>query len=462
MPKPSILIAEDDLDLAEALAGTLKEAGYRVVSASDGSDAITTLKSTQIDLIVSDVQMTPMDGIALLETVVGEYPQIPMILMTAFATVNKAVDAMRRGARGYLVKPFVADELINAVADALSASGIADNQTDGTLVCGDANTLSLMSIASRVATSDATVLLTGESGTGKEVFARFLHQNSRRSEAPFVAINCAAIPESMLEATLFGHEKGAFTGANQSSAGKFEQANGGTLLLDEISEMDLGLQAKLLRALQEREVERLGGKHPIALDLRVLATTNRNLAAEVEAGRFREDLYYRLNVFPLYIPPLRERRGDVLPLVQHFLQRYCAGERAVPTLSPLAEKRLLQYRWPGNVRELANVVQRTLIMLGGNTISDADLAFESTAGLPPSQRASETLAQETSGDLIHDLRLEERRLIVSALKRGAGNREAAAEMLGISPRTLRYKIARLRDADLAIPDDAGRVSSSVA
>lgn len=462
MPRASILIAEDDEALAEALAGTLTEAGYRVVRAADGSEALSTIQSTTVDLVVSDVQMTPMDGIALLEAVVGQYPNLPMILMTAFATVNKAVDAMRRGARGYLVKPFVADELLSAVSDALDITSIDDIDTNGTLVCGDANTLSLMSIASRVASSDATVLLTGESGTGKEVFARFLHQNSRRSDAPFVAINCAAIPESMLEATLFGHVKGAFTGANQSSAGKFEQANGGTLLLDEISEMDLGLQATLLRALQEREVERLGGKQPIALDLRVLATTNRNLAAEVEAGRFREDLYYRLNVFPLYIPPLRERRGDVLPLVQHFLQRYCAGERAVPTLSPMAEKRLLQYRWPGNVRELANVVQRTLILFSGTTISDADLAFETTVPVSAAQPVDDGLAQETSGDLIHDLRLEERRLIVSALKRGAGNREAAAEILGISPRTLRYKIARLRDADLAIPNDAGRVSSSVA
>ncbi|MEN7342257.1 MAG: sigma-54 dependent transcriptional regulator [Pseudomonadota bacterium] len=463
MPEQTILVVEDDNALSAALSTTLVGAGYRVETANDGEAALALLARTRVSLVLSDVQMSPMDGVELLGILSAQYPELPVIMMTAFATVSKAVDAMRAGANGYLVKPFVADDLIAAVADALKLTASAPARShDNTLVCGDETTLSLLGIAARVARSDATVLLAGESGTGKEVFARYLHDNSLRADRPFVAINCAAIPESMLEATLFGHEKGAFTGADKSLPGKFELANGGTLLLDEISEMDLSLQAKLLRALQEREIERLGGKRPISVDVRVLATSNRNLAKEVESGRFREDLYYRLNVFPLYIPPLRERRGDVLPLVQHFLSVFCHGTRAVPSLSAMAEKKLVQHRWPGNVRELENVVQRSLILLRGDEISEADLVFEPANSGSPSSTSSDTA--ESSGDLIHDLRVEERRLIINALREGAGNREEAARRLGISPRTLRYKMARLREADLAIPVDALRAGahSSVA
>ncbi|MEM8549070.1 MAG: sigma 54-interacting transcriptional regulator, partial [Pseudomonadota bacterium] len=243
------------------------------------------------------------------------------------------------------------------------------------------------------------------------------------------------------------HEKGAFTGATQAMPGKFEQAQGGTLLLDEVSEMPLALQAKLLRVLQEREVERVGAKRSVSLDVRVLATSNRNLAESVNNGEFREDLYYRLNVFPLHIPPLRERRGDVLPLVVHMLKHYCRGQRAVPSLSPMAEKRLLQYDWPGNVRELENLVQRTLILLQGSDIAEADLAFETRSPV-----IAEADDATPCGDLQDDLRVEERRLIIDALSAGAGNREAAANRLGISPRTLRYKIARLREAGFALPE----------
>ncbi|MEL6951123.1 MAG: sigma-54 dependent transcriptional regulator [Pseudomonadota bacterium] len=454
-PRATILVVEDDADLSEALCATLTDAGYRVLTATDGSAALTLASEHPVQLVLSDVQMQPMDGLELLGDIRDQHPGLPVILMTAYASVPRAVAAMQLGAETYLVKPFDTRELIDTVSRTLSRhrSLSVTGVDTGTVVCGDADTVSLLGIAARVANCDATVLLSGESGAGKEVFARFIHNRSPRAEKPWVAINCAAIPEQMLEATLFGYERGAFTGAQQARPGKFEQADGGTLLLDEISEMDLGLQAKLLRVLQEREVERLGATRSKTVDVRVLATTNRNLAAEVEAGRFREDLYYRLNVFPLHIPPLRERRGDVLPLFRHFLTRYCEGQRARPTLTARAEKRLLAHGWPGNVRELDNLVQRILILLAGDTITDSDLVFE-TAGTAPVHTTQIAPAPTTTsaGDLRHDLRDEERRRIVDALEAGSGNRTEAARTLGISPRTLRYKIARLREAGYTIPD----------
>ncbi|MGH8595105.1 MAG: sigma-54 interaction domain-containing protein, partial [Gammaproteobacteria bacterium] len=287
---------------------------------------------------------------------------------------------------------------------------------------------------------------TGESGVGKEVFFRLIHRHSKRHAHAPLAINCAAIPDNMLEAVLFGHEKGAFTGAYKSCSGKFEQAQHSTLLLDEVSEMSLSLQAKLLRVLQERQVERVGGQTLIELDVRVIATSNRELQMEVAAGRFREDLYYRLNVFPLQVPPLRERPADVLPLARFLLGR--AAQRAdttIPVLSPGARDALLRHGWPGNIRELDNVMQRALIVHNGSVIDRADLLFE------PALPASQTASVPPPESLGEDLRDHERRLIIDALGEGHGSRKYAAEKLGISPRTLRYKIARMRDEGLAIP-----------
>ncbi len=298
----------------------------------------------------------------------------------------------------------------------------------------------LAELARRVAGSDCTVLIAGESGTGKEVLARFIHRNSPRAERAFVAVNCAAIPENMLEATLFGYEKGAFTGAHAAHPGKFEQAQGGTLLLDEVTEMPLGLQAKLLRVLQEREVERLGGRAPIALDVRVLATTNRNLRAEVAAGRFREDLYYRLNVFPLTTAPLRERRDDVLPLAMHVLNARCRPGERIPALSAEAAHILLTHTWPGNVRELDNVMQRALILATGPVLQADSIQIEGYATQTGSQPAA----------LPESLSAAERELILDALRSDNGNRQAMAKRLGISPRTLRYKLAKLREAGVEV------------
>ena len=307
----------------------------------------------------------------------------------------------------------------------------------------------LAELARRVAASDCTVLIAGESGTGKEVLARFIHRNSPRADRAFVAVNCAAIPENMLEAILFGYERGAFTGAHAAHPGKFEQAQGGTLLLDEVTEMPLGLQAKLLRVLQEREVERLGGRVPVSLDVRVLATTNRNLRGEVAAGRFREDLYYRLNVFPLTTAPLRERRDDVLPLAMHVLNARCRPGERIPALSAEAAHVLLTHSWPGNVRELDNVMQRAVILANGPVIQATHIHIEASA---PSlaDPIPATAASPQPAALSESISATERDLILQALRSDNGNRQAMAKRLGISPRTLRYKLAKLREAGVEV------------
>ncbi len=442
MTDSSILVVEDDTSLLEALCDTLQLSGFQVHTASSGSAALTLLERRTVGMVISDVQMEPMDGQVLLGRIKERYPDLPVLLMTAYGTIQKAVAAMRQGAADYLVKPFEAEVLVNAVSRYLGNGSAPDME----LVGDDPQTGSLRELARRVAASSATVLITGESGTGKEVLARYLHRHSPRSDHPFVAVNCAAIPDNMLEATLFGYEKGAFTGAYQAAPGKFEQAQGGTLLLDEISEMDLGLQAKLLRVLQEREVERLGGRKTIQLDVRVLATSNRDMQRLVAEHRFREDLYYRLNVFPLRIVPLRERRGDIVPLTEYLLQRHArdAG-RPIPRLAGEAEKRLLEYHWPGNVRELDNVIQRALILQGGEEILAQDLHLEQAAEQSPTPPAA------PSGQLTDNVRAQEYRIIADALREPGSSRKAVAARLGISERTLRYKLARMRDMGMEIP-----------
>ncbi|OUS11605.1 sigma-54-dependent Fis family transcriptional regulator [Gammaproteobacteria bacterium 53_120_T64] len=449
-----ILVVEDDDLLREALCDTLAFAGYGVEFACDGVEALALLHRQSVDLVVSDVQMAAMDGHALLQNIKRTWPRLPVVLMTAFGCVEKAVAAMRDGAADYLIKPFEAEVLIAMVSRfAHKAAG------DGAeMIAEDPRAQQVVELARRVAASDATVMLSGESGTGKEVLARFIHDNSSRCDGPFVAINCAALPETMLESILFGYEKGAFTGAHQARAGKFEQAEGGTLLLDEISEMDVALQAKLLRVLQEKEVERLGGKGTIALDVRVLATTNRDLRGEVTAGRFREDLFYRLNVFPIALAPLRERRGDILPLVRRFVDEQ-SGAGQVVNLSPRAAQMLEAYAWPGNIRELHNVVQRAMILLAGDILGEADIHLEEP-GAPvsllsvPSTVAAPAEALDGSA-LENDLRGHEQQIIVDALKAERGRRKETAERLGISPRTLRYKLAKLRDDGIVLPDMYG-------
>jgi two-component system response regulator FlrC len=363
---------------------------------------------------------------------------------------------MREGATDYIVKPFDAQALIEMARRQL-ALRVVPNE----LVAADPESKRLVSLARKIAENDATVLITGESGTGKEVYARFIRDNSARAAAPFVAINCAAIPENMLEATLFGYEKGAFTGALGAHAGKFEQAQGGTLLLDEISEMDLGLQAKILRVLQEREVERLGSSRTISLDVRLIATSNRDLPEEARAARFRADLYYRLNVMSLRLSPLRERRGDILPLARRAIQACARGGQAALSLSADAERKLLQHDWPGNARELTNIVQRAAWLACGGIIHAADLDTGATgaADSAPYTAAADIAspiaisAAPGAGDvgLDHDLKERERELILATLRVTGGSRKLTAERLGISPRTLRHKLQQLKAAGVSVP-----------
>ncbi len=431
-----VLIVEDDPDLLEALCATLRLDGYTGLAASNGEQALDLLRIHSVGLVISDVQMRPMDGYALLQTIRRNYPWIPVVLMTAHGEIDKAVAAMRVGASDYLLKPFDPQSLLAHVRHYLLT---VNSEEESDVVAEDPRTLTLLALAKKVAVTNVTVMLTGESGSGKEVLARFIHRHSPRAPKPFVAINCAAIPENLLEATLFGYEKGSFTGASQAQAGKFEQANGGTLLLDEISEMPLGLQAKLLRVLQEREVERIGGSRPVKLDIRLIATSNRDMPAYVREGHFREDLYYRLNVFPLEILPLRDRPQDIAPLAQRILDKLAPADQPRCTLAESAKCSLERYAWPGNVRELENVIQRAMILATG-LIEAAHLNLSVSP-------VSEIYPEKASGKKdspLRDIKSLERDHILQTLAAVNGSRKLAVEKLGISERTLRYKLQQYR------------------
>lgn len=451
----TILIVDDDPSLRDVLAKTLSMENLSVEVAEDGNQALKILHDNKnIALLLSDVQMQPMSGHELLNTCKQRFPDLPVILMTAYGTVENAVSAIHDGAVDYLVKPFEYQTLVDMVTRFLKP----ESESACNLIAVDEKSIQLSKVAKRVAATEVTVMITGESGVGKEVVSRYIHDNSTRVNGPFVAINCAAIPENMLESVLFGYEKGAYTGAYKSKAGKFEQAQGGTLLLDEITEMDLSLQAKLLRVLQEREVERLGGSRVIPLDVRIIATTNRDLRQVVAMGQFREDLFYRLNVFPINIPALRERTDDILPLAKKMLS-VCVADKvheAKKTIFSYSAQRMLKaHYWPGNVRELDNVVQRALILRNGNIIEAKDVQFEETANKTKAKTVadycqSNASVAATDSGLNGDLKAREHDLIISALHT-KNSRKEVAEKLGISPRTLRYKIARMRDAGVALP-----------
>ncbi len=453
MKQYDVLIVEDDLSLCEALCETLELEGYRVISANNGTEALSRLQDAEVRLVISDVQMPVMDGLQLLQNIQQRHTGLPVLLVTAYGTIPKAVSAMQVGAVDYLIKPFEASVLAAKVAEFVTRVPAAMD----TRVAQSGVMKQLYSLAAKVAKTDVSVLLQGESGTGKEVLARYIHRNSQHHGGPLVAVNCAAIPENMLEAMLFGYEKGAYTGASQSMPGKFEQAQQGTLLLDEISEMALSLQAKLLRVIQEKEVERLGSQRRIALQVRILAATNQSLKQQVESGDFREDLYYRLNVFPLTIPPLRERVDDILPLVQELLRRHCQKGKKLPGIAQQAVEKLQAYSWPGNVRELENVLQRALILQTEQTIKPGDLVFEED--LSGQRIAQKVLLQEpehiVTADAVDSLddsvRCAEEKIIIQTLQEQHGSRKSTAEKLGISPRTLRYKLAKIKASGAVVP-----------
>lgn len=475
---PKILVVEDDPDLREALVDTITLEKMRIVEASSAEQAIDLLETERdFDLIISDVNMGKLSGHDLLRHVKLSSPHIPVLLITAYASISESVQAMKEGAVDYLVKPFPPQVLIETIGKFVGRDGCVSDEP----IAMAESSKQLLALACRVAQSESTALLIGESGTGKEVLARYIHDRSPRAKQPFVAINCAAIPENMLEAMLFGHEKGAFTGAYSSAPGKFEQANGGTLLLDEISEMNISLQAKLLRVLQEKEVERVGGRKSIKLDVRIIATSNRDMRREVTEGKFREDLYFRLSVLPLQWAPLRDRREDILPLAESLLRRHAVKQyRGDIVLSDEAKQALVHYVWPGNVRELDNVMQRALILQPGNRIGVLDLGLQAQSSFSekpslidamdasdrnaPSDASSGLLSGEgnayvdrASADntiLLHDdshaalgtdLRKHEFDIIVKTLKQERGSKKNTAVKLGISARTLRYKMAKLRE-----------------
>jgi len=435
-----VLIVEDDPVLNEAIEEIVTMAGHKSLQATNFQEALSHIELHHPALILSDTDIDRSHGKLLLQEVQKRAPGTPVIFMTNRGSIEGAVMAMRQGAVDYLQKPFSAQTLQEKIHPFIR---LELSQDTGDPVAQDAKSQALLSMALKVAHFDVGVLISGESGTGKEVLAHYIHDHSPRKKHPFIAINCAAIPEQMLEATLFGYEKGAFTGAFKSTPGKFELAQGGTLLLDEVSEMSLALQAKLLRVLQEKEVERIGANKMISLNVRILATTNRRLQDEIAAGRFREDLYYRLNIFSLQWLPLRERSKDIIPLANYLLRKHCKTNMHLPQISPAAEQTMLQYPWPGNARELDNVMQRALVLQINGLIEPEHLMLD---------MIGQTCQLATTPNNVGNKGLQhnEYAYIEQTLKENQGNREAVAALLGVSERTLRYKLAKMREEGYVI------------
>jgi len=447
-----ILVVDDDPFMRTSLTDCLVSCGYPVETAVDGADALVKFRKGAYEMVITDIRMPKMGGLELLKNVKGQAPDTPVIVITAYGTVNTAVEAMKQGAADFVMKPFSLDDLEGVVKNVLERgqepepAGEGAPETAGAsranqrqIVTEDARMAELLEFLKNIAKSRSSVLIHGESGTGKELLARFIHHHSPRRNQPFVAVNCAAIPHTLLESEMFGYEKGAFTGAAQRRIGKFELADRGTLLLDEVSEMDMPLQAKLLRVIQESEIDRLGGKDPIPVDARIIATTNSDLKKCIQEKKFREDLYYRLNVIPVRVPPLRERKGDIASLAGHFLAKYAAENgRKKPGLAAGALEALAAYPWPGNVRELENVMERAVLVCRGDTLEPHDLDLDGIATTGQGN-PGRTSAAAPEGEAV-TLRDMEKNLIFSTLKRVKGNKTKASELLGISVRTMRNKL----------------------
>jgi len=444
-----ILIVDDDLNHLKTLQTIVRSWGYRVSTADDGVKAVEGVKEKPFALILMDVRMAQMSGIEALQRIKQYNPAIPILIMTAYSSVDSAVKALKSGAYDYLTKPLDFEVLKISIARALEHSGLkAENATlkskmsadyDLQNIIGKSRPMKeLVDMMSMVAPSEATVLITGESGTGKELIAKSIHHNSQRKDRPLVVVNCAAITETLLESELFGHEKGAFTGADKRREGRFKQADKGTIFLDEISETSAAMQAKLLRVIQEREIQRVGGEETLSVDVRILAATNRNLEDDVKEGKFREDLFYRLNVVTLRIPPLRERQDDIPLLAQHFLEKYAKkNHKQVKGFSPLAMDMLLKYAWPGNVRELENVIERAVILLPDEHITEKELPVTITSSYaeksgwvapPPTVAANRPLDEV------------EKEAILATLEDSGGNKSETARRLGINRKTLHKKL----------------------
>ena len=421
-----ILVVDDDPQMRSALKEAVQRMGFEAVVAEDGRDALQRLAASEYSMVITDMKMPRMGGLELLKEIRVRAGKLPVLIITGYATVENAVEAMKEGAVEYLMKPFSFDTL------SASVGSVMERYTgEREIITQSPRMERLLGMAGEVARTDTTVLVTGESGTGKELIARLIHRMSPRRERPFVAVNCAAIPETLMESELFGFEKGAFTGAVERKHGKFELADGGTMLLDEIGEMPMTLQAKLLRVLQEREVDRVGARQPVPIDIRVIATTNRDLQAECIAGRFREDLFYRLSVVPLTLPPLRERPEDVELLAAHFLKKFSVSMgKPIEAISEPAMQALLKRPWRGNVRELENALQRAVLLNHSGTIEADDFMVETGGATAPP-------ASQHNGSL----REVEKEVILRTLKDCDGNKTLAARKLGVTVRTIRNKLA---------------------
>jgi len=454
MPIQTILVVDDDALSRDFLFEAVSSLGYTPLAAASGEEALLILASAQPDLVLTDLRMPGMDGVELVRRMKSAAPAVPSLLITAHGTIEMAVQAMKEGVSDVLLKPCSKQTLRLAIErlERASETPPAELAADASrIVAASPAMAATLQAVARIAQSKGTVLITGESGTGKERIAELVHRSSPRAGRPFVAVNCAALPESLLESEWFGHERGAFTGAHRSKEGRFELASGGTLLLDEIGEIPLPLQAKLLRVLEEEEFERVGGTRTIQVDVRVIATTNRDLVAETRAGRFREDLFYRLHVLPVQISPLRERVEDIAPLARHFAEHF-AAEQGLPTpeFSAEAMQRLLSWRWPGNVRELENVVRRTIVLLSGDTIEAQDIVFSGVHSPACAPAAAGGVAPSIVAPELANRKLEEieRASILATLEAARGNKAEAARRLGVTPRTLSNKMKLWRKSGL--------------
>ena len=465
MATQRILVVDDDPLSRDFLAEAMQTLGHSVVVATNGEDALARVTSEQPDIVFTDLRMPGMDGINLVKNLHETWPDLPTVVITAHGTIQSAVEAMQHGAQEFLLKPCT-PEMLEMVLERVNRTRRLEQENDylrtsasetrtTPLIAHSPAMIELLRSAARISRSRGTVLITGESGTGKERVAQYIHQNSSRATGPFIRVNCAALSEQLLESELFGHERGAFTGAHRQRSGRFELADGGTLLLDELGEISPAMQAKLLRVLQEDEFERVGGQKTLKVDVRVVATTNRDLTKEVADGRFREDLYYRLHVLPVHIAPLRERKEDVVPLAEHFVEIFSKQNGlAIPPLSDEAKGRLLGWHWPGNVRELENVIQRAVILGNGESLSTEVLehgpgvgidAPSSGAGLNEMTINDPEFGQIIANNTVADI---ERIAILATLESTRGNKSEAARRLGLTARTLSNKMKIWKQAGL--------------
>jgi DNA-binding NtrC family response regulator len=461
-PNPRVLIVDDERSQADTLAKMLQMDGFETTSVYSGKAALSVLQDGSISAVISDLSMPGMSGLELFNDCARLYPRLIFIIVTGFGTMNDAVEAMRAGVHDFVTKPVGVSELVVKLKKALRLQNIETELTElkGTVeslrsrvkIVGDSEGMrNVLDRVHQVAKSTSTVLISGESGTGKELVARAIHLQSDRHSRPYVKVNCAAIPDSLLESELFGHKKGSFTGATQDRPGRFQSAQGGTLLLDEVGDLPIALQPKLLRVIQERELEPIGTSESVPIDVRLIAATHQDLRTRVQEGKFREDLFYRLNVIPLHLPPLRLRTGDIVPLSEHFLRKYCdENHRAMRGFQRDAESMLKSYSWPGNVRELENCIERAVVLSRNDWISAADLLLG-----PRSEEKDGGLQAAVNAyfDAGQGLDTLERGIILEALKRCGGNLSRAARSLGLSRRTLQYRVEKIRDEESLPKDD---------